>query len=325
MKILLIGLGSIGSRHLSNLIRLGYKDVILYRTEKSVMKDMRKFSSFRVYHNIVEALDQKPKAAIIANPTSLHIEAALKCASAGCDLFIEKPLSHNLAQLKKLESIAKRKRLITFIGCQFRFHPHLQTIKRWIESGSLGRLIYASARWAEYLPDWHPWEDYRKGYSAKKELGGGVILTLIHPVDYMYWLFGKVSRIACIHSRLAGLKTDVDGIAEIILGFENKVVGHVHVDYFQRPRIHDLLIVSEKKRIYWNCHEGMLISEDRNGKKRAKRDPKGFERNTMFLNELRHFLSCVKTRKQTLIPLKYGREILKIALEARSKGKWNED
>jgi predicted dehydrogenase len=321
MKILVIGLGSVGSRHLSNLISLGYKDIILYRTQKSVMKDINKFSSLPAYHDINDALAQKPDVAIIANPTSLHVEVALKCAKAGCNLFIEKPVSHNLVHLQELHSLVKKKGLITFIGCQFRFHPHLQTIKYWVKNKALGRVIYASARWAEYLPDWHPWEDYRKGYSALKRLGGGVILTLIHPIDYMYWLFGGVSRVTCIHDRLPGLKTDVENIAEITLGFNNKVIGHVHVDYFQKPRVHDLLIVAEKRRIYWNCHEGILISESRNGKKYIRRNPRGFERNGMFISELKHFLYCIKKRKQTLIPLKEGIEVLRIALEAAEKGK----
>lgn len=320
MKILLIGLGSIGSRHLGNLLSLGHKDIILYRTKKSLMKGIRRFSSFPVYNDIDEAIAQKPDIAIIANPTSLHIAVALKCANAGCDLFIEKPLSHNLVHLQELDSIVKKKGLITFIGCQFRFHPHLQTIKKWIEDKTLGRIIYASARWAEYLPDWHLWEDYRKGYSALKEMGGGVILTLIHPIDYLYWFFGKTSKVLCAHGKLTGLDIDVEGIAEIILNFKNKIIGHIHIDYFQNTRIHDLLIVAEKKMVYWNCHSCILTTEDRNGKKRVWRDPQGFQRNTMFIDEMKHFLYCIKKRKQTLIPLKEGIDVLKIALEAKRIG-----
>lgn len=319
MKILLIGLGSIGSRHLKNLLSLGYKDIILYRTKKSAMDGIDRFSSLPSYGDLDDALAQKPDIAIIANPTSLHAKIALRCANAGCDLFIEKPLSHDFLNLQELDSVVKKKNLITFIGCQFRFHPFLQHIKKWLEDNALGRVIYASARWAEYLPDWHPWEDYRKGYSAVKKLGGGVILTLIHPVDYMYWFFGDVSRVSCIQGKLTKLDIDVEDIAEIILGFKNKVIGHIHLDYFQKPRIHDLLIMAEKKNIYWNCHDRILISKDRNGKKRVWSDPPGFERNTMFMDEMKHFLSCVKKRKQTLIPLKQGVDVLKIALEAKRR------
>ncbi|MFH1506865.1 MAG: Gfo/Idh/MocA family oxidoreductase [Candidatus Omnitrophota bacterium] len=321
MKILVVGLGSIGSRHLSNLLGLGYKNIILYRTKKSVMQNISRFSSLPVYHDIDDALTQKPDVAIIANPTSLHVNTALKCAKAGCDLFIEKPLSHNLFGLRELDSLADRKGLVTFIGCQFRFHPHLQAIKKWIDDGTLGKVIYVSARWAEYLPDWHPWEDYRKGYSASEKLGGGVILTLIHPIDYLYWFFGNTSDIICRHEKISSLDTKVEDLTDIILNFRKKIIGHIHLDYFQRPRVHDLLIVGEKKRIYWNCHEGILSSEDRNGRKRLWKEPAGFERNSMFINELKHFMFCARKRRQTRIPLKEGIEVLKIALKAKERGR----
>lgn len=320
MKILITGIGSIGLRHLRNLLSLGYKDIILYRTHKSVMEGIDKFRRLPAYSDLDDALAQKPNIAIISNPTSLHVSTALKCAKAGCDLFIEKPLSHNLAHLKELDLIARNKALITFIACQFRFHPHLIAIKKWLGDNALGRVIYASARWGEYLPDWHPWEDYRKGYSALGKLGGGAILTLIHCLDYMYWLFGNVSNVLCIHDKLTKLEVDVEDIAEIVLDFKNKVIGHLHLDYFQKPRVHDMLILAEKKRLYWNCYEHILCIEDRNGKKQVIKTPEGFQRNTMFMDELSHFLNCVKKRRETLIPLKEGIDVLRIALKAKERG-----
>ena len=317
MKILIAGLGSIGSRHLANLRKLGYRDIILYRTKKSRMKGIDRFSSLPVYHSLDAALNQKPDIAIISNPTSLHVKTALKCANSGCDLFIEKPLSDNLKDLSKLNSVVKKKRLITFIACQFRFHPHLVSIKKWVDTGKLGKVIYVSAVWAEFLPDWHPWEDYRKGYSSLRRLGGGVILTLIHCLDYMYWIMGDISEVLSVKDKLTGLSIDTEDVAEIILKFKNKAIGHVHLDYFQKPRVHDMLLVAEKKRVYWNCHNNVLVLEDRKGKKRIIGVPWGFERNTMFINELKHFLDCVKKRKQTFIPLKQGVDVLKIALKAK--------
>lgn len=317
MKILIIGLGSIGSRHLANLLKLGYKDIILYRTKKSRMKGIKKFSSLPVYYNLNAALKEKPDIAIISNPTSLHVKTALECANAGCDLFIEKPLSNDLKNLKKLSAVVRKKRLVTFIACQFRFHPHLMAIKKWVDTGKLGKVIYVSARWAEFLPDWHPWEDYRKGYSALRKLGGGVILTLIHCLDYMYWIMGGVSEALSVKGKLTNLNVDTEDIAEIVVKFKNRAIGHVHLDYFQKPRVHDMLLVTEKERVYWNCHNNTMVLEDRKGRKRSIRVPRGFERNTMFINELKHFLECVKKRRQTLIPLTQGIDVLKIALKAK--------
>src|SRR3989344_9307695 len=180
--ILIVGFGSICRRQLRNLKTLGHKNFVLYRTSKSTLPD-DEILNIPVEYDLAKALAHKPIATIIANPTALHIPVALAAARAGSHLFLEKPVSHTLDGVEELIRLTKRKGLIVQTGFQFRFHPGLLKIKYLLETNAIGPVVSVQAHWGEHLPDWHPWEDYHKSYSARVDLGGGALLTLCHPFD----------------------------------------------------------------------------------------------------------------------------------------------
>ncbi len=122
------------------------------------------------------------------------------------------------------------------VGFQFRFHPGLQQAKRFLDDGAIGDLISVRSHWGEYLPDWHPWEDYRQSYAARKDLGGGVVRTLCHPLDYLRWLVGELESVWAFSGNLGGLDINVEDVSEIGLQFDRGVLGSVHLDFCQRPR-----------------------------------------------------------------------------------------
>ena len=314
MRFLIVGLGSIGVRHLKNLLALGHKDIILCRTGKSKMVGIDSFSYLPTYYDLDKALAQKPDVVMVTNPTALHIPVAIKAAQAGCHLFIEKPLSHSSEGLDELNKIVQERKLITYIACQFRFHPHIVQIKNWLHEQKLGKVASAHAKWCEYLPDWHPWEDYRQGYSARKDLGGGVLVTQIHPVDYLYWLFGGISRSCGAVSSTGILGVDVDDVAHLTLVFKKGVIATVEIDYLQKPRVHTLDIVAEKGRVEWDCHKNRLAIINHDGTEELFPIHQGFERNAMFVSELQHFIDSIERKKETLTSLKEGIEVLKAVL-----------
>jgi predicted dehydrogenase len=213
--------------------------------------------------------------------------------------------------------IVRENRLVTMIGCQFRFHPLLSSLKNQLDNGKIGRVAGARADWGEYLPDWHPWEDYRQSYSARRDLGGGVILTLIHPFDYLYWIFGTVIQTRAMNSKIPWLGTDVeDDYAEIMLKHRSGTLSGIHLDYLQKPPVHTLIVWGEKGKAMWDYHAGSLVWTDRGGTASTETVPQGFGRNDLFLEEMRHFLECVDTGRNTRIPLEDGIEVLRIASEA---------
>lgn len=315
--ILIAGFGSIGRRHFRNLRTLGCQDFVFYRSHRGTIEDdeIREFPSTS---DLDVALAHKPRIAVIANPSSLHLPVASRAAEAGCDLYIEKPLSSSLDNVEKLAAIVRKRQLVAMIGCQFRFHPLLVKLKQQIVSGRLGKVIGADARWGEYLPGWHPWEDHRKSYSARPDLGGGVILTLIHPFDYLHWLFGTAQRVQSAVASVPSLETAAgEDWADVLLEYPNCPVAHIHLDYLQRPAVHDLTVCGDKGRAVCDFQAGALTCISIDGTAETIRVPENFERNTMFIDCMRHFLQCTLDRSPTDVSLEDGIDVLKVALEAQ--------
>src|SRR5512138_1083305 len=195
MKILIAGLGSIGRRHFRNLIALGEKDIVLLRTRKATLPD-DELAGYPVETNLEEALRKhQPEAVIVSNPTAFHLDVAIPAAETGCAILLEKPISHSTQRLDQLEETVRKSGSKVLVAFQFRFHPGMVRAKQLTEAGEIGRILSAHVQFGEYLPAWHPWEDYRQGYAARADLGGGVILTLSHPFDYLRMLLGDVDAL----------------------------------------------------------------------------------------------------------------------------------
>ncbi|MEK7567107.1 MAG: Gfo/Idh/MocA family oxidoreductase [Patescibacteria group bacterium] len=327
-KFLICGLGSIGKRHLENLERLGApcENILIFRTSKGaknfgdkVLEEHK--NRHPVFSDIDEALKIKPIAAIISNPTSLHIPFALKAAKAGSHVFIEKPLSDSLDGIDELIKEIDNKRLSAYVAYNFRFHPLLIQTKKWIESGAIGKIISVRAEMSGRITDWHPWEDFKISYAGRKDLGGGAILSLSHVIDYLYWLFGKPHRILTAAGNFGGLGIDVEDVAECVFQFSNpdKIISF-HLDFLKRPGAHFLEILGAKGIIYLDFSKNTadLTPLDAEAE---KIELKNFERNETYLQEMRHFLECVKTGKQTLIDLKQSKVVLEIILAVKKSAR----
>jgi len=313
VKFLIAGLGSIGRRHLRNLLALGQRDIFLYRTHQSTLPD-DELAPFPVETDLESALAREPDAVIISNPTALHLEVALRAARSGCHLLLEKPIAEKLdAAVKALQTAVAEKGIRTLVGFQFRYHPVLKQLCEVIQSGELGRPFSFRVHWGEYLPAWHPWEDYREGYAARKNLGGGVVNTLCHPLDYARWLFGEVNSLTAVTGQVSNLEIDVEDVAEIMLNFENGCLGAVHLDYFQRPPAHWLEINCEKGHIRWeNDPGGARIYHAETNQWQNIEPPVGFERNDLFLEEMRHFVNLVEGKTPARVSLYDGIKALEL-------------
>ncbi len=322
MKWLIVGLGSIGKRHLRNLLTLGEKDILLYRTHLGTHSNDA-FSAFPVETDLEAALAHQPDAVIIANPTAQHLKVAIPAAKAGCHLLLEKPLAEKFNEdVEQLEQVVSAAGVKTLVGFQFRFHPVLRQIKTLLSAGVLGRVYSFRVHWGEYLPDWHPWEDYRDSYAARKELGGGVVNTLSHPLDYVRWLFGEVESLSAVTGHVSTLEMDVEDLAEITLQFRNGSVGSIHLDYYQRPPAHWIEINAEKGFVRWEYETGnarIYTTEDQQWK--WIKPEEDFERNTLYLEELRHFIELITLGGESNCSLSDGIRALELtdAVHASAK------
>ncbi|MCS7002316.1 MAG: Gfo/Idh/MocA family oxidoreductase [Dehalococcoidia bacterium] len=319
MRFLVVGCGSIGKRHLRNLLTLNATDIIAVDTRPDRRADVEYQYGVATYPTLEAALATGPTVAVIAAPTSLHLPIARAAAEAGCDLFIEKPLADTMVGVEALCRIARARNLTTLVGCNLRFHPGLATVKRLIDDGAVGRVVSARVQFGQYLPDWHPWEDYRLGYSARKELGGGVILDAIHEIDYARWLLGEVSAVACFAGTLTTLDISTEDTAAILLRFASGAIGEAHLDYVQRVYSRDCQIVGEEGTIRWDFRDGAVSLYTA-----ATREwqtfplPPDWDVNTMYVDEMRHFLACLRGEEEPIHDVVDAARTLAVALAAKT-------
>ena len=321
IKVLVVGYGSIGRRHVDNFLE--FKDIQLIVYTKRNDLQLLKKKGVKVSNSLAECLKENPDIGIIANETSLHIPIAIKLAEEGLDLFLEKPLSNSLKDVEKLRAIVKKNKLITQMGCNLRFHPCIKKIKSLIEQQKIGKIISAQVQNYSYLPD-HI-EDYRKSYAGRKDLGGGVILTQIHEIDYMYWFFQEVENVISIVGKFSELDVTAEDYVSCLLKFKNKIIGELHMDCFQRPDFKSCKIRGTKGEIYWDSDNNCVKIYNMNKKRWEIKFDNGFSNNldtySTYVEELKHFLKCVKHRKETVNDLEQGISTLKIALAIKKASK----
>lgn len=315
-KILIIGGGSIGKRHLRNLLSLGEKDVAMVETNPERAGANKKEFNIPVYNSPEEISDKKFDIVFVCSPSVYHLQNSLWAAEKGCDLFIEKPLSHNLDRVEDLIKIVQEKKLVSMVGSNWKFYPLFQKMKELLDGGAIGKILSARCQFGQYLPDWHPWEDYRLGYSANKKLGGGILLDS-HEFDYLTWFLGEVKKLSCFAKKVSHLEIDVEDVAEVILEFESGAIGEIHLDYLQRFYQRNFEFFGEKGTIIWdtNLKKVVLITKEK-GREEFPLD-QDYDINAMYVEEVKHFLDCVDNRQETITPVEKGASILRLIMAAK--------
>ena len=333
MKILMVGLGAIGQRHLRNLRTLMGTDleILAYRfnNNSQVFTDDLKIErdisledkyNINVYTELDQALAQKPDVVFVCNPSSLHMSTALQAAQAGCHLFIEKPLSNNLDHVDELINLVKDQRAIAVVGYQMRFNPCLQQLHSILQQEMIGRVLSVRAEVGEYLPGWHSYEDYRHSYASQQDLGGGAILSQIHELDYLFWMFGFPRKVYAQGGHLSSLEVDVEDIVEILMEYKHDgqpMPVSVHLDYVQRPGRRTCELIGDQGKILVNLGALTLDIFDGQGKQVEASSYPGFQRNQMFLDELNQFLLSLNGVPSSLVSLQEAAQSLRMAMAAK--------
>lgn len=318
VRVLIAGLGSIGRRHLRNLRRLGVVDVLLYRTRPDPLEDA---PDLPVFTDLARALAARPDVVIVSNPTAHHLRVATPAAEAGCHLFIEKPLSHSWDGVEDLLATIRRRGRIALMGFDLRFDPGLRAIKDLLAEGRIGRVMAVQAQVGQYLPDWHPWEDYRRGVSARVETGGGVILDLIHELDYITWLLGPAASVACFADRISSLEIETEDTAAMLLRFESSAIGTVHLDYLQRAASRTCRIIGDEGLILWDHHAKQVRWYVAGRGVWEEFTYADHTRDDRYLDEARHLLDCLAGRAQPEADAVAGGRVLKLALAAKESAR----
>lgn len=316
MNILLIGLGSIGKRHLTNILSLGYQHVSVVSRSAKVKQLAENVNGYKTVDEAFHS-DQFD-AAFVCSPTACHIEQLTAVLHRGVKrVYVEKPLSNSLENLDEVIKLATANSADVIVGYDLHFDPGLERVKILLQQKAVGKVVSANAFVGQYLPQWRPYEDHRKGMSAKKQTGGGVLLDLIHEVDYLYWLFGEAETVACHCINTGELEIETEEAADLLLKFANGVTASLHLDYWQPQLKRYCIFTGTKGTIYWDLAEQRVTVNDHSGKE-EKFSYASFSRNDRFKCIVSTFLE--KNDDPRLTKLPQAIESLKIVLAAKYAG-----
>ena len=324
MKIAVIGCGSIGQRHIGNLIKIGHEVVAWNRNETRRIIVKKKFR-IKTYKYLEEMLNiSNLNAAVVCSPNNLHIKHIIKVMNRGLNIFVEKPLVTSLIGMKDVETIIKKKGLINHVGSNMRFHFGPKTIKEHLNKKTIGKVLWANFWGGMHLPDWHPNEDYREMYSSKKKLGGGVIMDFVHEIDLICWFFGKPNKLAAIIGRSGWLDIETEDIADVIMSYPKGLKLNLHLDYLQRPFQRGIHIIGSKGWIKWDIiSENIKIYNHYKKKMIIKPYPKNYKHNDMYIDQMKYFMKCLKKRDKSECNFAVAKKAIETALEIKNSARTN--
>lgn len=309
---LVVGSGSIARRHIANLKLLFPHATIGCISASGKRLNPTDVGADVVYSSLPEALEHEFEFAVIATPAPFHVQQAAELVKNGIPVLIEKPLSDSLATLKKVEGLLYANHEKIELGYNLRYMPSAMYLKKLIEQGELGKIHTVLIDVGQYLPDWRPETDYRQNVSARKDLGGGVLLELSHELDYLIWLFGKFEQVFCIAKISGALDVDVEDIVDALLTRQDGLMVNLHMDFLQNQPLRTCKIICEEGTLKWDLMTNSIILHGKTGKNRVLFDDQNFERNKTFLEELSRFAKVAAGELPPLIGLQEGVDVLNL-------------
>lgn len=319
-RVLIVGLGSIGKRHLRiSRELLPGADIRVLRHQQCL--SIPEYAN-GCFSSIDQAIEFLPQIAVIASPAPYHLDAAQLLVSAGIHLLVEKPIASSVDGVSQLLELCSERGTTLLTGYNLRYLPSLQKFRDLLHANSIGRVISVRCEIGQYLPSWRPDSDYRIGVSARRELGGGTLLELSHEIDYLRWIFGDVNWVRASISRQSSLEIDVEDTAHLILGFESKddgraLIGTLNMDFLRHDTTRLCTAIGEDGSLRWNGLTGVVERFEAGAKEWCQLFQYQHKRDDSYVSEWEHFLKCVNEQESPLITGEDGLKVLQIIDAAR--------
>lgn len=325
-RILIVGLGSIGKRHLRIARKLFPQAdirVLRHLPNNEVIEH-----SDGSFFNIQEAIEFLPQLAVIANPAPFHIPTAKLLAEIGTHLLIEKPLAVSLDGVNELITTCREKKLVISTGYNLRYLPSLQRYRELLREGMIGKILSVRTEMGQYLPDWRPDSHYMGGVSARSDLGGGVLLELSHEIDYLRWIFGEIKWVRATVSRQSDLKIDVEDTAHLILGiltpqYSDELIASVSLDFIRHDVTRLCTAIGEHGSLRWDGLSSVISFYGIGAGKWQEVFTFQHQRDDSYLAEWLDFIACIKGRKRPLVDGEDGLGVMQIIEAARKSSQFH--
>jgi predicted dehydrogenase len=305
MNILIVGLGSIGKKHVYAIKSLNLV-VKIYALRSNPNAPI-----FEDVINIfdIDNIDVKFKFVIISNPTYLHFEYIKKLALKGIPLFIEKPAIHNLDNIEVLNKIIEDKKLITYVACNLRFHPCISFLKDKVQIDQLN-INEVNVYCGSYLPEWRSNKDYKSIYSSNADMGGGVHLDLFHEIDYTTWLFGFPKKFSSLLRSVSTIEINSFDYANYILEYE-KFTTSIVLNYYRRKVKREIELVLDTETLVVDLINNSIKSDKGN----TLFSDKNFQLKHTYQSQLKYFIDSLNNDAPPMNSFSESIKNLKICLQ----------
>ena len=322
MRALVVGGGSIGKRHLSNLKALQVGPLALVEKDLSRGQALAGELSVATFADIETGLEWRPDFVVIATPTHLHLEQASRLVRQGVHVFVEKPLCHAAPGMQELVAMAEARKIVSMVGCNMRFHPGPLRVKQLLSEDRIGRILFARVHTGSYLPKWRPASDYRTNYAAYEQMGGGCILDCIHEIDLTRWYLGDVREVMCMAGHVSSLEVETEDVAAILCRHLSGALSEIHLDYVQHTYERGCQVVGERGSIFWDFVQKQVRCFDAaSGQWTDFSEPTGWDVNQMYVDEMKHFIDCVENGCATRLPISEAMAVMQIAFAAKDSAR----
>lgn len=317
MRVLMIGSGSIGRRHMASLRQIDPAITFDVLREPGRGSDLAGLGHATLSRSIDEALDKRPKLMVVANPSALHLRHVLAAIDSDTPFYIEKPVVAAADDLVVLETRVARASLpVNMVGCNLRYLPSLQVLRRLVAGGRLGRIVRADFEAGQWLPDWRPTQDYRRSYSASRAMGGGVVFDLIHEIDAALWLLGGFTRIEALAGHTSSLEIDADDCACLLLGRAGGPFVTVRLDYVSRRPVRRYTLVGDEATATWDLRAGTLTLDTPDGIEAFEASADSYDVALTYKSAMREMLAAITECRPTSQPIEEGLLAVAVALAA---------
>jgi predicted dehydrogenase len=311
--VLIIGVGSIGERHLRCFQNTGRVTLSLCEVNPALREKIAKqYKIDRAYADLDAAMEDLPDAAVVATPAHLHIPMATRLAEAGVNLLIEKPLSTSLDGIDALREIVRRKNLVACVAYVMHAHPALRAMKAAIDSGRFGQPVQIVAQCGQHFPTYRP--AYRDIYYKDRKTGGGAVQdAMTHVLNTGEWMVGPIDRLTAdaAHQVLEGVEVE-DTVH--VLTRQGNVLGSYSLNQYQAANDWTLTVV---------CREGTVRFEGQHLRWRWMTKPEEpwhdepvepFERDFMFVSQANAFIDALEGNAEVWSTLDDGLQTLRCNL-----------
>ena len=323
MRVLVVGAGSVGTRHCRNLVALGH-DV----TASDADPERRALAAALPGVAVAESLDAGlaggPAAVLVCTPPSSHVAIARRALEARAHVFIEKPIAAAADDVPELLDLARRQDRLVSVGYNLRFLPSLRRVKALLDAGRIGRVLMARAEFGFYLPAWRPGRDYRDNYAVSRELGGGILLDAIHELDYLGWMLGDAVEVLCAAAHVSDLAGDTEDVAEVTLRFADGALGQVHLDYVRRAYRRRLEVIGAEGVIEWEYPSQRVTVRGPAPDRAEDIAVEGIDAD-MYVEEMKHLIRCLEHTDSPLVDGAQALRSLRLVEAAKAsaaRGKW---